>query len=182
MGNKIHRYHVEKDAIDGDKHIINKSVTADDKLKDGSITGDTLLADASTSKGKLTANTISFIVPLQLIKDQTGLDAASTGVKYTSGKFKLDTNGLKSAIIRATWTASDTDSVTDIELYDETAAAVVGSVSGNAGTDAESADLSGGITSGNLHSLRVDVTTASATTTATTDVDYGILELTYGYS
>ena len=132
--------------------------------------------------GDLDTNVVHLTIPLQLIKDQTGLTADSTGVKYTSGKFKIITNGLKSAIIRATWSASNTDSVTAIELYDETAGAVVGSVSGNTGTDAESDDLSTAITNGNLHSLRVNVTTASATAGATTDVDYAILELTYGYS
>jgi len=128
------------------------------------------------------ANAISFIMPLLLIYEQLGLDADSTGVNYTSGKFKIDTNGLKSAIIRATWIADEPDSVTAIELYDETAGSVVGSVSGNTGTDEESSDLSGAITSGHLFSLRINVTTASATTGATTSVMYAILELTYGYS
>lgn len=160
MASKIHRFHVEKDAITGSKHI-----------RDGTI-----------PKSKLESNTITLIIPLQLIKDATGLAADSTGVKYTSGKFKIDTNGLKKAVIRATWTASATDSVTAIELYDETAGSVVGSISGNTGTDVESSDLSGSITDGDLFSLRVDVTTASATAGATTDVTYAILELTYGYS
>ena len=133
-------------------------------------------------KEDLVANALQFIIPLQLIKDQTGLAADSTGVKYTSGKFRIITNGLKSVIIRATWTASHGDSVTEIELYDETASSVVGSVSGNAGTDQASSDLSGSITSGNLFSLRVNVTTASTTGGATTDVEYAVLELTYGYS
>jgi len=157
---EVKRYHVEKNAIQGDLHI----------------------ADATIPYTKLESNTITFIVPLQLIKDQTGLAADSTGVKYTSGKFKINTTHLKSAIIRATWTASDTDSVTAIELYDDTAATVVGSVSGNTGTDEESSDLSASITSGNTFVLRVNVTTASATAGATTDVDYAVLELTYGIS
>ena len=160
MTHHIKKYAIGKNAINGSEHI----------------------ADASTPKGKLESNTISLIVPLQIIKDATGLAADSTGVKYTSGKIKIDTNGLKSAKIRATWSASATDSVTAIELYDETAAVVRGSVSGNAGTDVESSDLSGVIVSGNLHSLRVNVTTASATSGATTDVTYAILELQYGYS
>ena len=160
MVHHVKRYHVEKDAIDGSKHI----------------------QDATIPKAKLEANTLSFIIPLQLVKDQSGLAADSTGVKYESGKFKIDTNGLKSAVIRATWTASATDSVTAIELYDVSAGAVRGSVSGNAGTDSESADISGSIVSGNLHELRVNVTTASATSGATTDVAYAVLELKYGFS
>lgn len=160
MGSKVKRHQMENDTIEGDKDIIAGTVPKD----------------------RLQANTISLIVPIQGIKDSTGLDATATGVKDSSGKFTIDTNGLKSAILRATWTASDTDSVTDIELYDETAAAVVGSVSGNTGSDTESSDLSGSITDGNLHSIRVNVTTASAATGATTGCTYAILELTYGYN
>jgi len=131
---------------------------------------------------ELKDETITFILPLQLIKDITGLAADSTGVKYASGKFKIDTNGLKSATIRATWTASATDSVTAIELYDETVAAIRGSVSGNTGADTEASVTAGNIVDENLHSLRVNVTTASATAGATTAVTYAILELKYGYS
>jgi len=160
VSSKISRFEIERDAVDGSKHI----------------------RDATIPKGKLQENTITFIVPLQLIKDKTGLAADSTGVKYTSGKFKIDTNGLKSVTIRATWSASATDSVTAIELYDETAGAVRGSVNGNAGTDAEASVGVASIVDGNLHSLRVNVTTASGTSGATTDVTYAILELKYGYS
>ena len=132
--------------------------------------------------GDLESNTISFILPLQLIKDQSGLAADSTGVKYTSGKFKISKNGLKSVVIRASWSASHTDSVTAIELYDENAGAVRGSISGNTGTDVEASVDVASLVDGNLHSLRINVTTASATAGATTDVDYAILELTYGWS
>jgi len=150
-------------------------------LEDGAVTNEKV-APGTLTKDRLATDTITIIIPLQLIKDAKGLAADSTGVKYTSGKFRIDANGLKKAVIRATWTASETDSETAIELYDETEGVVRGSVSGNAGTDVESSDLSGSIVSGNLHSLRVNVTTASATAGATTDVEYAILELTYGYS
>jgi len=120
------------------------------------------------------------IIPLQLIKDQAGLAADSVGTKYSSGMFKIDTDGLKSCTIRTTWTASHADSVTAIELYDETAGVIRGSVSGNAGIDVEGTVDVATIVDGNLHSLWVSVTTASATAGATTDVIYAILELTYG--
>jgi hypothetical protein len=160
MPGKIKRFHVERNAIEGDVDII----------------------DASLPKSKLQTDTITAVIPLQLIKDATGLAADSTGVKYTSGKFRIDTNGLKSAVLRATWTASAADSVTAIELYDETAAAVRASISGNTGTDTEGAVTVADLVDENLHSLRADVTTASATAGATTDVTYAILELKYGYS
>ena len=160
MVRAIKRYRVERGAIEGDVDIIDDTIP----------------------RTKLQTNTIQFIIPLLLIHDQNGLAATTTGVKYTSGKFKINTTNLKSAIIRATWGASATDSVTAIELYDNTATVVVGSVSGNSGTDVESSDLSASITSGNLFVLRVNVTTASATSGATTSVTYAILELTYGVS
>ncbi len=160
MTGSVHRYHVEKDAVVGSKHI----------------------KDATIPYGKLESNTIQFIIPLQLIKDANGLAADSVGVKYTSGKFKINTRHLKNAIIRATWTASAADSVTAIELYNVTDGSIVGSISGNTGTDLESSDLAGAITDGDMYELRVDVTTASATAGATTSVAYAILELTYGIS
>mgnify|MGYP000279970537 CR=1 FL=1 len=157
---RVKRYHVERGAIEGNADIIDGSIPAK----------------------KLQTNAISFIIPILGIYERTGLAADSTGVKYEGPRFKIDTNGLKSAKIRATWTASETDSETAIELYDVTAGSVVGSVSGNAGTDVESDELKDAITSGNLFELRVNVTTASATAGATTDVKYAILELVYGYS
>lgn len=121
----------------------------------------------------------TFVVPIPIPdSNQTGLDATTTGVKWTSNfKFKIDPSRVVSAVIRATWTASATDSVTAIEVYDETAATVLGSVSGNAGTDAEGAVS--GFTAGNLITVRLNVTTASATTGATTDLVYAVLEITY---
>ena len=107
---------------------------------------------------------------------QTGLDATATGVKWTSVvKLKIDPARVNSVTLRATWTASDTDSVTAIEVYDITAAAVLGSVSGNTGTDVEGTIT--GFTAGNLVTLRANVTTASAATAASTDVTYCLLEL-----
>jgi len=151
---------VEKDAIYGDDHII----------------------DGSISYTKLSSNTIQIVIPIIGIHDQTGLAADSTGVKYEGPRFKINTRHLKSAVLRATWSASHSDSVTAIELYDVTDGAVRGSLSGNADTDAETSIDVSALVDGNLHELRVNVTTASATSGATTDVDYAILELTYGIS
>lgn len=107
---------------------------------------------------------------------QSGLAADATGVKWTSvQKLKIDPSRVKSVTLRATWAATDTDSVTAIEVYDETATSVLGSVSGNTGTNSEGAIS--GFTAGNIVTLRANVTTLSATTGATTDVDYCLLEL-----
>ena len=126
-----------------------------------------------------TAKTV-FTVPIPIPdSQQSGLAADSTGVKWTSAfKLKIDPTNLKSAVIRATWTASHTDSVTAIEVYDETAGSVLGSVSGNTGTNAEGSVS--GFTAGNIVTVRLSVTTASATTGATTSLTYAVLELTYG--
>lgn len=119
------------------------------------------------------------VVPIPIPdSNQSGLAADSTGVKWTSNfKLKIDPNRVVSAVIRATWTASNTDSVTAIEVYDETASTVLGSVSGNTGTDMEG-NVSG-FTAGNLVTVRLNVTTASATAGATTSLTYAVLEITY---
>lgn len=129
---------------------------------------------------QLATDTIKIVVPIAIPdSNQSNLAADSTGVKWTSNfKFKVDPQNLKSAVIRATWTASDTDSVTAVEVYDEGAATVLGSVSGNTGTDAEG--TISGFTTGNLITVRLNVTTASATAGATTSLNYVVIELTYG--
>ena len=133
---------------------------------------------AASSKG--TIRPLYILVPI-LIPDsaRSGLAATSTGIKWTSNfKFTVDTQNFISATLRATWTASDTDSVTAIEVYDATGASVLGSVSGNSGTDSTASIT--GFTTGNLLQVRLNVTTASATTTATTSLTYAVLEIKYG--
>ena len=132
----------------------------------------------AVSKGTLRPLTV--IVPV-LIPDSTqaGLAADSTGVKWTSNfRFTVDTQNLISGTLRATWTASNTDSVTAVEVYDATGAAMLGSTSGNTGTDA-TASISG-FTTSNLLLVRLEVTTASGTSGATTSLTYAELELKYG--
>ncbi|MBW2675115.1 MAG: hypothetical protein JRD89_17185, partial [Deltaproteobacteria bacterium] len=95
-----------------------------------------------------------------------------TGVKLEGPKVTINTRHIKSAKLRASVSASHTDSVTAVELYDATAGAVRASVSGNAFTDSEADVDVSSLVSGNLHQLRVNVTTASATAGATTDLLY----------
>ena len=140
------------------------------------------LADGAVTTAKLASNAVKVTVIIPSLENRTGLAADSTGVKAEGARFKIDTTGLKSVTLRASWTASHSDSETAIELYDVTADAVRGSVSGNTGTDVEASIDPASLVSGNLHELRVNVTTASATSGATTDCLYAVLELTYGFS
>ena len=146
--------------------------------------GDEIKA-GTVRKDRLIADTIQWSVQIPIIAEvaQTGLAADSTGVKWTSVDLiftAAEIACLKGAYIEATWTASATDSVTSIELYDATGAAVITSVSGNAGTNVRS--TAGSITAGNTLNVRVSVTTDSATTGATTDVTKAVLILVFGAS
>jgi len=141
-----------------------------------------LVASGGIQTSDLATNAVKVTVIIVSLENRTGLAADSTGVKAEGARFKIDTTGLKSITLRATWTASHSDSTTAIELYDVTAGAVRGSVSGNTGTDVEASISPSDIVSGNLHELRVNVTTASGTAGATTDCIYAVLELVYGFS
>ena len=183
------RFDLTKDAVTATE--IASGAVGTDELADSSVTTAKIvdaavttakIADANVTTAKLASDAVKVTIPIVGVHDQTGLAADSTGVKYEGPRFKIDTTGLKSATLRGTWSASNTDSVTAIELYDVTGAAVVGSISGNTGSDTEGSITISNITSGNLHELRVNVTTASATSGATTDVKYGVLELVYGFS
>ena len=127
--------------------------------------------------------TIIFRIPV-LIPDstQTGLPADSTGIKWTSNfRLRWDKRHLKAVRIRATWTATATDSVTKIAVRDVTNGVDIVSVSGNTGTDAEAeaTDLTN-VTDGGLAEVYAEVTTASTTGGATFDIAYVIVELVIG--
>jgi hypothetical protein len=131
---------------------------------------------------QLSADTIYFPVPIPIPdSQQAGLAADSLGVKWTSVfKFKLNARHLKLMRIRATWSASATDSVTKVAVIGGTSGEIV-NVSGNAGTDAEG-EATTGWTDGELIYVQLEVTTASATAGATTDLTYAVVELEYGVS
>ena len=131
------------------------------------------------------SNAIVFRIPVPIPDStQSGLAADSTGVKWTSNfKLKWDKTHLKAVRIRATWTASATDSVTKIAIKDDGTGNDIASVSGNTGTDseAEATDLTN-VTDGGTASVYAEVTTASATSGATTDITYVVVELVIGVS
>lgn len=156
-------------------------LTGDTDIKGRELqSGTTALTSIAASQ--LEDGTIKEVVPVHIPdSEQAGLAADSTGVKYTSDFVQqLNPQNLNSATLRASWTASQTDSVTAIEVYDEAAGSVLGSISGNTGTDTEGSIS--GFTAGNSVVVRANVTTASATSGATTDVVYIVLELTYAVS
>jgi len=137
-------------------------------------------AISGLTASQLAANTILFKIPV-LIPDtqQTGLAADSAGTKWTSDfKFRIPKQNVKDVVIRATWTASNTDSVTEIALIDETSGNTVCSVSGNTGTDTESTNYAeANLTDDGLVYARASITTASATTGATFDITYVAVEI-----
>lgn len=116
---------------------------------------------------------IDIPVPIVFESAQTGLDATSTGVKFTSQNIIPPVANYHTLAIEATWDASNTDSVTAVELYDQDAGSVLASVSGNTGTDSKSSYVSP--TAGNSLVVRANVTTASSATGATTDLNKAVV-------
>jgi hypothetical protein len=120
------------------------------------------------------------IIPAINETARTGLAATAVAVVWTSIDLILPPAEMlryATAAIEATWVASATDSVTAIELYDVTAAVVKASVSGNTGTNSKSAYVA--LTAGNVHRVRVNVTTASATAGATTGCTKAVIYLRF---
>jgi len=143
------------------------------------------VADGAITKAKISTDTIRIEIPIPLLTNsQTGLAADATGVKYeTPYQLLVSADMLqsaKAAYIEAHIEASATDSATAVEFYDVTAAAVRGSASANAGARVRSADFKGSLVAGNEHTVRIDVTTASATAGATTGVQMARLILVIG--
>lgn len=173
---------IEDATITGEK-IANGTITGE-KIADSTITGEKIV-DGSISYDKLEPNTILFRIPVPVPDSmQKGLPADAKGVQWTSiFKLKWDKRHLKAVRIRASWTASATDSVTKIAIKDDTTGADIVSVSGNNGTnvEAEATDLSN-VTDGGLATIYAEVTTASATTGATFSIEYVIIEYVLGVS
>lgn len=111
---------------------------------------------------------------LQQEGEQAGLAADATGIKY-SGQFyiQMDTDITKTAdalYVEAATSSSAGDEDVTVEVYDATAAAVIGSVVITGGSNrARSADFLASVTEGNAVYVRWNVTTASGTSGATFD-------------
>lgn len=105
---------------------------------------------------------------------QDGLVADATGVQY-EGRMRqqLDSwllSSERSVYLEAATASSAGDETVDVEVYDDTAAAVATSLSIAGGSPrTRSADISASLTAGNEVHVRWNVTTASATGGATFD-------------
>jgi len=119
---------------------------------------------------------IATITPL-VISATGDLAADSTGIKFETNPVRIFTKNIKEIKLRGSWSASNTDSVTAIELYDVRRGVVVTSISGNTGDDEEEDVPIDAIINGNLYVLRVNVITASGTSGATTNVSSAVLEI-----
>ncbi|WP_457751051.1 hypothetical protein [Thermococcus sp.] len=147
--------------------------------------GEDAIPEGSLDFTQMITDTIQVKIPV-LIPDsvQDGLAADSTGVKWTSAfKFRIPKRHLKNIVLRASWTASATDSVEEIDLIDAASGSTVCSVSGNAGTDVESINFnSANLTDDGLVYVQAQVTTASATAGATFSIGYIVVEIRLGIS
>ncbi|RLI50742.1 MAG: hypothetical protein DRP09_19785, partial [Candidatus Thorarchaeota archaeon] len=122
---------------------------------------------------------VGYTVPVapQDCYNQTGLAADSTGTKFSSSvKVKVDGRYLKKIRLRASWTASHADSVTEVRVVGTTTGTIA-SVSGNTGSNEEAEGTS--FSDGEMVYVEVAVTTASATAGATTDLTYAVIEFVY---
>jgi len=105
---------------------------------------------------------------------QTGLAADSTGIKYTSQRYRLLdaelVSGIQTAYIEASKTSSAGDETVTVELYDETVGSVVGSITITGASNYTRGPINiGTARQGNQVSVRWNVTSASATSGATFD-------------
>lgn len=147
--------------------------------------GSDALPSGALDYTQMISDTIQIKIPVTIPDSvQSSLAADSTGVKYTSAfKFRIPARHVKDIVVRSTWTASATDSVTEIDLIDESSGNIIASVSGNAETDIESSNYnSANLTDDGLTYVQAQITTASATTGATFDIAYITVEIRLGVS
>lgn len=123
---------------------------------------------------------IDIPVPVIFEVAQNALVATAVATVFTSLPITPPLGNYASVSIEATWTATATDSITEVSIYDTIAAAILESVSGNTGTNAISAYSA--ITATNPLEVQVNVTTLSATTGATTSVLKAIIHFRYTIS
>ncbi len=143
----------------------------------------------SLTYDKLAENTIQIAIPIHLMAYVTSINIGSTGVKLIVGDFTLTSEmikHLKEAYLEAAaGTPSATDATVAVELYDSDAGTVLGSVtfSGAGGTQVSS-DISSALKNavGHILYVRINVTTASATTGATQTFRSVVLRLVLGIS
>lgn len=166
-------------------YLVKRRITTSD-IEPGSLDAATVITPGTITASLLAPNTINLKVYVSIPDaiTATNLPAASVGVKWTSKfAFKWSKAFLKSVTIRASWTATATDSAEKICVKDVTTGQDIVCVSGNAGTNAEASTTNlTNVTDGGLFEVYSSVTTASATTTATYSIESVVIELEYGAS
>ena len=142
------------------------SFYVDDMLiGDEGITGSTKIKSGSITKDRLATYTIRLEIPVPLGFIPTGLDTASTGVKFESKRYLLSSDLL--ACAKAAYFETDLQQLTGgtvaIQLYDYTAATVRTSISLSATTKrTRSSNILASLVAGNEVGVRFNVTTAGA--------------------
>ena len=133
----------------------------------------------------LAADSIRFKVPVVILPDAKTVDISSTGVKWTSARFKITPKAhVKDIVLRTSFSAGATDYTLAIYLRDVSTGNKIVEVSGNELTDAEASAAAQG-TLGNLPDdglveVAVECTAASSSASSCT-VKYIVLEIVYGF-
>jgi hypothetical protein len=157
-----------------DMLIADEGITGSTKIKSGSITNDRIapatitgdrIASGTITKDRLATDTIRLEIPIPLGFIPTGLDTASTGVKFESKRYLLSSDLL--ACAKAAYFETDLQQLTGgtvaIELYDYTAATVRTSISLSATTKrTRSSNVLASLVAGNEVGVRFNVTSAGA--------------------
>ena len=149
--------------------------------------GDKALYPGSVTLAKIATDAIKLKIPIIILPDTKTVAVDSTGVKWTSAKIKLTPKAqIKDIILRTSFSSSATDYTLAVYLIDPATGNKIVEVSGTNLTDSEESASAQG-TLGNLPDdgiveVRVEVTAASATSGATADIAYIVLEVIYGFS
>jgi len=128
-------------------------------------------------------------IPVHMFAEQASIPIDSTGVKRATGHFTLDEETLKhlsEAYLQAEATTPDaTDAVVKVELYNRTDAVVITSLEyageGGLKTGGDIASELKNLT-GKQINVRLNVTTASATSGATQTFRSVVLKLIYDFT
>jgi len=140
------------------------------------------LDKGSITPEKFATNAVYFRILASQIEKKTGLAADSTGVKAESPKFKFSSKHVKKLIVRAKVPSIPSDATVRVEVYDYTTDSVLGYVEFTGAAGESEAEVTSLPSDGDYIALRVNVTTASATSGATFDLDYASLMVDYGIS
>jgi len=130
----------------------------------------------------LSSDTIYIRVGALGIPPTSGLAADSTGVKVSSNRFTFSSRHVKQLIMRSSISSIPSDATVRVGVYNVTKGSYV-IYRDYAGTTGENEDTTTTLPDdGDVVELRVEVTTASATSGATFNLGYVTLMIDYGIS